>query len=408
MNFKNFIYFFITSILLLLILEFSLNYFKIPPKKWSKFNEIYGTSGWYTWHGANHIDGDHKLQTNGFKTRGKVPQKEKKIILLGDSSVETSHKFEQMPENFLEEFMPSYSVVSFGSWGWGTDQQLLHLKENIEKIKPEKVVLWFQTNDPDDNINHLGFLGPKPTFKIKNNKLKYPKVQMEDKTIYPHLYKSYFYRVYRSLKNKYNKESFDLNLEKNKTCNNKKKYTEYSDLLKIYFNEQLYEKLRMIKENKPTPYNKNIEKFISYEKWRQKNINSSIKNFNDNISDLFYWSRKNLTKKEEEKIYLTNLLIKEIEYISVKENSEFYVFFPIWGELFVPFENDKLYIVCKQNKEINYSNKNAYKKLDLIFEDIENTLIFKNETKDWYDLFDGHANSITIKNFMRKLSTYIN
>ena len=402
------VFYFITLFIIIIIFEVFLNFLNIPPKKWSKFNELYGSYGWYTWHGANHIDGDHKLQTNGFKTRGKAPQKEKKIILLGDSSVETSHKFEQMPENFLEDFMPGYSVVSFGSWGWGTDQQLLHLKENIEKIKPEKVVLWFQTNDPDDNINHLGFLGPKPTFKIKNNKLKYPKVQMEDKTIYPYLYKSYFYRVYRSLKNKYNKESFDLDLEKNKTCNNKKKYTEYSDLLKIYFNEQLYEKLRMIKENKPTPYNKNVEKFISYEEWRQKNINSSIKNFNDNISDLFYWSRKNLTKKEEEKIYLTNLLIKEIENISVKENSEFYVFFPIWGELFVPFENNKLYIVCKQNKEINYSNKNAYKKLDLIFEDIENTLIFKNETKDWYDLFDGHANSITIKNFMRKLSTYIN
>ncbi len=143
-------------------------------------------------------------------------------------------------------------------------------------------------------------------------------------------------------------------------------------------------------------------------KWRQKNINSSMKNFNNNINDLFYWSRESLTKKEEEKIYLTNLLIKEIEKISVKENSQFYVFFANLAELFVPFEKDKIYVVCKQNKEVIYSNKNAYKKLDLIFKDIKNTLIFENEIKDWYDLFDGHANSFTTKNFMKKLSTFIN
>ena len=166
--------------------------------------------------------------------------------------------------------------------------------------------------------------------------------------------------------------------------------------------------MKTIKENKPTPYNKNVEKFDPYEKWRQKNINSSMKNFNNNINDLFYWSRESLTKKEEEKFYLTNLLIKEIEKISIKENSQFYIFFPIWGELFVPFEKDKIYVVCKQNKEIIYSNKNAYKKLDLIFKDINNTFIFKNENKDWYDLFDGHANSFTTKNFMKKLSTFIN
>ena len=59
--------------------------------------------------------------------------------------------------------------------------------------------------------------------------------------------------------------------------------------------------------------------------------------------------------------------------------------------------------MCKQNKEIIYSNKNAYKKLDLIFKDINNTFIFKNENKDWYDLFDGHANSFTTKKFYEKV-----
>ena len=192
-NTKNIIFYLITILLIFFILELIFNFLNFPPKKWSEYKKFYETYGWYTWHGANHIDGDHKLQTNGYKTRGKTPTKDKKIILLGDSSVETSQKFNLMPENFLEDFMPDYSVISMGSWGWGNDQQLLHLRENIKDIKPEKVVLWFQTNDSNDNFEKIGFLGPKPTFSVQDNKLQYPSEQMGDKTIYPYLINSYFY-----------------------------------------------------------------------------------------------------------------------------------------------------------------------------------------------------------------------
>ena len=199
-SYKSITFVIITISIFVIIIDILFNFLKIPPRKWSKYNDIYGTYGWYTWHGANHIDGDHKLQTNSFQTRGKKPTKKDRIILLGDSAVETSHEFEKMPENYLEKYLPSFSVISFGSWGWGNDQQLLHLKNNIKKIKPKKVVLWFQANDIDDNFNKIGFLGPKPTFKIVNNKLIYPKEKMGDKTIYPVLYQSYFYRILKHFK----------------------------------------------------------------------------------------------------------------------------------------------------------------------------------------------------------------
>ena len=77
------------------------------------------------------------------------------------------------------------------------------------------------------------------------------------------------------------------------------------------------------------------------------------------------------------------------------------------GELFVPFEKDKIYVVCKQNKEIIYSNKNAYKKLDLIFKDINNTLFLKMKIKTGM-IYLMVMQIVLPQNFMKKLSTFIN
>ena len=182
------------------------NYFKIKPRfNHSKF-EKFKTYGWYTWDGADHLYGEHSKQTNSFKTRGKVPDKNKKIILLGDSMVETSHELDKMPASILERKISNYSVVSLGSWGWGQDQQLLHLKKIIKKIKPKVVVLWWLTNDIEDNINELGFGGYKPTFKLVNNQLKYPKNKMDEINFFAYAEYSYYVRsikyLYEQIKKK--------------------------------------------------------------------------------------------------------------------------------------------------------------------------------------------------------------
>ena len=59
--------------------------------------------------------------------------------------------------------------------GWGNDQQLLFLKNNINQINPKYVILFFTSNDLENNLNHIGFKGEKPTYKINNNFEIFPK-----------------------------------------------------------------------------------------------------------------------------------------------------------------------------------------------------------------------------------------
>ena len=84
--------------------------FNLKPHIWKDYSLHFSDYGWYTWHGADHINGKHSKQTNGYKTRGKIPTKDKKIIILGDSNIETSHSLNEMPEKYLEDNFPEHSV----------------------------------------------------------------------------------------------------------------------------------------------------------------------------------------------------------------------------------------------------------------------------------------------------------
>ena len=399
-------YLIIFSILLpIIVLDLICNYIELRPKKWSKHLL---SNGWYTWDGADHIDKPHNTQTNGFKTRGKKPNKNKKIILLGDSMVETSHKLTEMPENFLEKYLPDFSVISFGSWGWGQDQQLLHLKKYIKSIEPDIVVVWFVANDLDNNINKTGFLGTKPTFSIKNNKLVYPSVSMGERTFFYYLHNSYFFRVFDSLKRRAIKK-FSFSDDLNKKCNTNLIYDKYEDLTKNLFHKNEYIKKKFTSENKPQPYDSETIKLPKFNIWQKNNIENSTKNFIKNIDDVFFWNKENINNNERKKIILTNLLLKEIEKLTKETNSEFLIFFPLYDyKRFFPFENDKKYKICKKGNEFIYSNDNVYKKIDLIFQGIENTYIVKKNIKQrWYDKFDGHPSKETNDYYMKKLSQKI-
>ena len=71
---KNLSFYFITLFLKFLILDFFFNFINFSPSKWSAY-ELYGTYGLY-WHGANHIDGDHKPKLRSLKLG--IPQKKRK------------------------------------------------------------------------------------------------------------------------------------------------------------------------------------------------------------------------------------------------------------------------------------------------------------------------------------------
>lgn len=392
------------SIILLDVLS---NYLKLPPQKWSKYNQFHKTYGWYTWNGSDHINNEHNLETNGFKTRGKKPSKEDKIILLGDSMVETSNKLNEMPENYLEKYLPKFSVISFGSWGWGQDQQLLHLKENIQKIKPKLIILWFVTNDLENNYQKKGFQGIKPSFKIKNNQLKYPKKKMGDVSMLPYFYNSYLVRVFYALKVKFIKDNFKIDNDTEK-CNKKNNYTNYEELTKLYFDIDRYRQSKYPKENYPNPYNRKIVKFPIFKEWQKSSIQISSNSFYSSTSDMFAWNRDVITKKEKYKLLLTNLLLKEIEKIANDNNSELVIFFPIIDlDRFLPFYKDNEYKVCLNDKELNYSNNNVHKRINIIFKDLKNLYILKNEIKIWYDKFDGHPSNETNDYLMKLLSDFI-
>jgi hypothetical protein len=400
------------SILLIELIGSSL---KLKPKKWSLYYEFNSNYGWYTWPGADHLYGKHENQTNGYKTRGKKPTKEKKIILLGDSYVETSHRLEEMPESYLEKYLQDYSVISFGSWGWGNDQQLLHLRNNIESIKPEYVVLWWVTNDLSDNIVKKGFGGPKPTFKIKDNKIKYPSVNMGDEYTPSKFYKFYTYRLLNKIYEIFlakleQKDKYNFEEKKIKKCNSDTEYSNYSDLLKLYVNDKLYDYDKRTFGNKPMPFDRDIILLPPKDKWIDETIKKYTNEFMVNFSDTFFWNRDILTESEKEKIKITNLLIKEMQKISIKNNSKFMVFFPVSHyDRFYPFDNNT-YKICYRGNEIEYSNKNGNEKLKLIFDEINNIYIMNDMHEfgdDWQDKFDGHLNNEANNFQMKKLSEYI-
>jgi len=60
----------------------------------------------------------------------------------GDSQVETSHSFSEMPEKYLKQELESLvgapvNVVTIGSWGWRTDQQnTFHLSSTLRALTP--------------------------------------------------------------------------------------------------------------------------------------------------------------------------------------------------------------------------------------------------------------------------------
>ena len=402
---KNNLLLIFSILLLIIVLDLLSNFIELRPKKWS---DDLLSNGWKTWSGADHINKPHNTQTNGFETRGKEPKNKKKIILLGDSMVETSHKLTEMPENFLEKYLPNFSVISFGSWGWGQDQQLLHLKKYIKIIKPDIVVLWFISNDLKNNINEIGFLGIKPTFSIKNNKLIYPSVSMDERTFFYYLHKSYFFRVFDSLKKRIiNKNFFSNDLDKK--CNQNITYDKYEDLAKNLFNKNEYERSKFISKNNLKPNDNKTIELPKFNIWQKNSIKNATKNFNKDIDDVFVWTKESINNNEMNEIVLTNFLLKEIEKLTIENNSKFLIFFPLYHyERFFPFENDKTYTVCKKGNEFTYSNDNVYKKIDLIFQGIKNNYILeKNIIIRWYDKFDGHPSKETNDYYMKKLSQKI-
>ncbi len=117
----------------------------------------------------------------GFRGKGPRPRKRRhRILLLGDSQLEGYHLVRQdlfaaMLQRFLRRRDWSVEVIALGAGGWGTDQQLLALREYADRIQPDQVVVFYTfQNDIWNTLfpTHMGT--PKPTFRLQGDALVPP------------------------------------------------------------------------------------------------------------------------------------------------------------------------------------------------------------------------------------------
>ena len=361
--------------------------------------------GWLNAHGhyKNHIS---HIETNKFGTRDtfKKDRSKKNIILLGDSQVELGQKQKNMPARILEENLnQKFNVYSFGSWGWGNDQQLLILRKTINEIKPKFVIVFFTINDLADNINNIGFRGEKPTFKIDDSyQITEPKLN----TLRKILNYSWTYRVLLRLKlyfdgRKINNFETEDYFSKRQNCNESQDVT-IRRLLEANrdYNSFYKQRVMLSKMNKGKEETKEQINEIFYKFLEKKNNYEKI---TDKKVDVF---RDRLTKHENKKVFLTNYLLKEIQALANKNNAEF-ILIDVTNKHFL-FEENKKYTICYKKKVITYSNSNYYDLLKKVFKGIKNIFKFEIPRDDlWYDIKDGHLNYEINSKIFKSLANYI-
>lgn len=421
---KTLIINFLILLVLIVLVDIFANTLKLRPLLWKNSFYSYLNNGWYTWNGADHLYENeiHSKQTNGFETRGLKPNNEisKNIILLGDSFLETSHKISEMPERYLRDSIPESNIISFGSWGWGNDQQLLHLEKYIKQIKPEKVVLFFQLNDLKENISKHGFLGSKPNFLLKQKKdelnLKRPFLILK-KNYFEY---SYFYRALNKIINKIKLKKQKHFLDIANKCN--KKINDYDNLeteLKKFFDKNYYLRAKNIANSPKKPYGKpnspmietfnewqknQIQKFLKYNK--KASLANNIHSFNDGL----YYTSEITTPIKKKGELITNRLINEIQKVVIENNSDFYLINVYHKKFHRPLSSEKQFVFCYEGKELTYSNKAYDDMVKRVFKDIKYVLNINIEEEfgfENYDFFDGHLNNEANKFVMVRVAEFI-
>ena len=152
----------------------------------------------------------------------------------------------------------------------------------------------------------------------------------------------------------------------------------------FFYNEKNYEKEKKIFEFPIKSYGeKRQKKFLSYRDW----VNNSEKNFlayNKKASlanginifnDKFKYNRINKSENNFKHEKLNNLLITKIRDLALNSGGKFFLLY-VYINSAKPFPEEKDYLICHNGKEIKYSNRSFFKRLNNIFFGIENKLIF--------------------------------
>jgi hypothetical protein len=397
----NFLLVIISVIIGIFLIEISLALFgDLEPAK--------GCYGWKTWSG----NPQHASQVNQFGLRGSAfdPNVELSIVLLGDSQVETSHGFSEMPEKYLKQELASLmgvpiNVVTIGSWGWGTDQQYLSLKRYIESINPAYIVLWFSSNDFADNTRPNGAGGPKPTFWLSEGKLQGPNAQQFE------MIKDDKLRIIRLLRkqgllgqsipvkdsefiNKYVRPNLSKPVYRECTAESLKDF----DLAKYYVELTDAEKLYSVYAAGPS----SVKRFGSMYEYFRHFIYDNPKYELGTGRSMFHNYIVPIPPICEYGIRLTNALLLQIKDLAESHNAGFFVFME--KEPIEPFSDPVT--ICYKNREYTLSLANYYRFHERTFEGIEHHFI-DGLPADYKDKIDGHLSDEANRYVMRRVAELI-
>ena len=105
-----------------------------------------------------------EINNYGYRDRDFTLEKsgKKRVLFLGDSFIMglTSTPDKTIPKELERILGPRYEVFNMGVYGYGPDQSLVQLREEVLAFKPDMVILsLFPSNDFDDNYkNRLFFM----------------------------------------------------------------------------------------------------------------------------------------------------------------------------------------------------------------------------------------------------------
>ena len=127
------------------------------------------TSGYYE--GSVRIKVAHNRE--GFRDVEHPPTDRPAMIFLGDSyvwgyDVEVEDRFTDL----LKPRLPGWEILNFGVSGYGTAQELLLLREHIDRRRPKVVFLVFQELDILDNSSNQFYGYYRPYFETVGDKLE--------------------------------------------------------------------------------------------------------------------------------------------------------------------------------------------------------------------------------------------
>ncbi len=113
-----------------------------------------------------------KLNSKGIRSNHEIPYKKsnkKRILLLGDSfgmgyGVELENSFSEDASRYLIEKGIDNEVINLSVSGYGNAEELIALKHEGQKYKPDIVVLAFHDSDYKDNVR-------SNLFKLENDSL---------------------------------------------------------------------------------------------------------------------------------------------------------------------------------------------------------------------------------------------